>query len=92
MFGLGLSEILFLSVLALVVIGPKQLPEAARTLGRFLNELRRTTSVLTDDLKSHMKFEPIDLDPQPHRPAHEVSHEEVHPIVEHEDPEKKDPS
>lgn len=65
MFGLGFSEILFLAILALVVIGPKQLPEVARTLGRFLNELRRTTSVLTDDIKSQMKFDPLDLNKTP---------------------------
>lgn len=65
MFGLGLSEIIFLAILALVVVGPKQLPEVARTLGRFLNELRRTTNIMTDDLKSHMHFDPIDLNTPP---------------------------
>ena len=51
MFGLGMSEIIFLGVLALIVIGPKQLPEVARTLGRFLNELKRSTSDLSSELK-----------------------------------------
>jgi sec-independent protein translocase protein TatB len=51
MFGLGMSEIIFLGVLALIVIGPKELPELARTLGRFLNELKRSTNVLGEDLK-----------------------------------------
>lgn len=57
MFGLGLSEILFLGVLALIVIGPKQLPELARNLGRFLNELKRATDGLTDDLKSQTRID-----------------------------------
>lgn len=47
-----MSEIIFLAVLALIVIGPKELPELARTLGRFINELKRSTSGLTDDLKT----------------------------------------
>ena len=51
MFGLGFTEILFLLFLALVLIGPKQLPEVARTLGRFLRELKRTTNVLTEEMK-----------------------------------------
>jgi sec-independent protein translocase protein TatB len=52
MFGLGFTEIIFLAILALVLIGPKQLPEVARTLGRFLNELKRTTDDMTHDFKS----------------------------------------
>ena len=38
---------ILLSALALIVIGPKQLPEVARTLGRFLNELKRVTGDVT---------------------------------------------
>jgi len=41
------SEIIFLLVLALVIIGPKQLPELARNIGRFLNEVKRASSGLT---------------------------------------------
>ena len=59
MFGLGMSEIIFLGVLALIVIGPKELPELARTLGRFLNELKRTTNVLSDDLKQQAGFDKL---------------------------------
>ncbi len=37
----------------MVVIGPKQLPEVARTVGRFLNELRRSSDAIKDEfLKS----------------------------------------
>ncbi len=61
MFGLGFSEIIFISLLALIVIGPKELPEVARTIGRFLNELRRSTDVLREDLKSQVKVEPTIL-------------------------------
>lgn len=62
MFGFSLPEIIFLAVLALVVIGPKQLPEVARTLGRFLNELRRASSSLTDEFRQQVKIDPIRLD------------------------------
>ncbi len=51
MFGLGMSEIILLSVLALIIIGPKQLPEVARTLGRFINDLKRSTEGLKDEIK-----------------------------------------
>ncbi|MBO9668227.1 MAG: twin-arginine translocase TatA/TatE family subunit [Bdellovibrio sp.] len=61
MFGLGMSEIIFLAVLALIVIGPKELPQLARTLGRFLNELKRSTDSLTDELKTQARIDKIDL-------------------------------
>lgn len=53
MFNIGFSEMLFLGVLALLLIGPKQLPEVARTVGRLLNEFKRATNVLTDEIKNH---------------------------------------
>lgn len=59
MFGLGFSEIILLGVLALIIIGPKQLPDVARTLGRFLNELKRATDDFKDDFKRQAK---ADLD------------------------------
>lgn len=51
MFGLGMSEIILLSVMALIIIGPKQLPEVARTVARFINELKRSTEDLKDEFK-----------------------------------------
>ncbi len=65
MLGFSLPEILFLAVLALVVIGPKQLPEVARTLGRFLNELRRASNSFTEEFKSQVKVDPIRLEEKP---------------------------
>ena len=62
MLGLSISEILFLAVLALIVIGPKQLPEVARTIGRFLNEFRRTTNIMAEEWKSQAR---IDLEQKP---------------------------
>lgn len=43
MFNLGFTEMLAIAVIALVVIGPKQLPHVARVIGRVLGELRRAT-------------------------------------------------
>lgn len=52
MFNMGFTEMLVIAVLALILIGPKQIPEVARNVGRFLNELKRTTESFTDELKS----------------------------------------
>ena len=52
MLGFGMSEILFILFLALVLLGPKQLPEVARTLGRLVTEARRYFNTLSADVNS----------------------------------------
>ncbi len=45
MFGsIGMTELIVIMVVALVVIGPKRLPELARTLGKALGDFKRATS------------------------------------------------
>ena len=50
MFNMGFTELLVLAVIALIVIGPKQLPEVARVLASLINEFKRATSDLTDSI------------------------------------------
>ena len=47
MFNLGFPELLALGGLALLIIGPKQLPEVAKVVARTLNELKRATKDIT---------------------------------------------
>jgi Tat protein translocase TatB subunit len=50
MFGIGMPEFLLILVVALVVLGPKRLPELARSLGRGLAELKKTTGDLKQNI------------------------------------------
>ncbi len=50
MFNIGFMEFLVIGVVALVFIGPKQLPEVARVVGRLLSELRKATQDLSGGL------------------------------------------
>ncbi len=44
MVGMSFSETIFLFFLALVIFGPKKLPEIARQVGKYLNEFRRASN------------------------------------------------
>lgn len=46
MFGIGFTELFLIAVIALVVIGPKRLPDLARALGRGFAEFQRATEEL----------------------------------------------
>jgi sec-independent protein translocase protein TatA len=46
MFNLGMTELLIILGVALLVLGPKKLPELARALGKGLAEFKRATSDL----------------------------------------------
>ena len=48
MFGMGWQEILLILVVAVLVIGPEQLPQVARTLGKLIAQFRRVTNDLRD--------------------------------------------
>lgn len=53
MLGLGFWELVLLGIIALLVVGPDQLPHLARNLARFINELKRST----DDFKRELNTE-----------------------------------
>lgn len=51
MFGIGMPEMLLILAVALIVIGPKKLPELAKSLGRAFSEFKRATSELKESLE-----------------------------------------
>lgn len=53
MFGIGFPELLLILAIALIVLGPKRLPDLARALGRGFSEFKRAT----DELKQSFEEE-----------------------------------
>lgn len=90
MFGIGMPELLLILGLALIVLGPKKLPELAKALGKGLAEFRRAT----DDLKEEfhkMEREVEDTadksaadEPNPQEPVSQTAKTDISP-----EPEKK---
>lgn len=48
---------LLLGVIALIVIGPRQLPEFARQVGRILNEIKRAAGDFTHEMKNQVRVD-----------------------------------
>src|SRR5690349_10460003 len=51
MFGLGMGELLVILAIALIVLGPKKLPDLATSLGKAIRSFRKATRDLTDQLE-----------------------------------------
>lgn len=60
MFGLGIQEMLLVAFLAVVILGPKHLPQAAKTLGSWMIQLKRTSNQLRDSF--HQEVEELQKD------------------------------
>ena len=54
MFDIGFSELLLFGVIALIVLGPEKLPQAARTAGQWYAKLRRTVSTLQSEIEAEL--------------------------------------
>ena len=53
MFGIGMPEMILILAVALIVIGPKKLPDLAKSLGRAMGEFKKAAS----DLKESMQID-----------------------------------
>jgi TatA/E family protein of Tat protein translocase len=71
LFNIGPTELIVILVLALVVFGPKRLPEIGRTVGKSLREFRRATDEIKDELNMNVEDELPGDQPAPGEPGYE---------------------
>jgi len=51
MFGIGVQELIIIAVIALLIVGPKKLPDLAKTLGKGFRDFQKATEGITEDIK-----------------------------------------
>ena len=54
MFGIGLPELIIIAVVALIFIGPKNLPGVLRSFGRGLVQVKRATNEVRETVQEEM--------------------------------------
>lgn len=64
MFGLGIPELIIIFVIALLVFGPKKLPDLGKSIGRAMAEFKKASDDFQESVKSEMRDveKSVDLD------------------------------
>ncbi len=57
MFGIGMPELIIILTLALIIFGPRKLPELGRSLGKSLGEFKRASNELRNTLDEEIRLE-----------------------------------
>ena len=57
MFGIGVQELIIIAIIALLIVGPKKLPDLAKTLGKGFRDFKNATEGVAEDLKDTLKEE-----------------------------------
>jgi sec-independent protein translocase protein TatA len=63
MFDIGLQELVVIFVIALIVFGPKNLPQLGRSMGRAMREFRRASDEFRSTIETNLQIHEIDPPP-----------------------------
>lgn len=77
MFDLGMQELIVIFIVALLVFGPKRLPELGRTIGKGLAELKRAMHGVKEQMDAEMQEikQPVSLKQDSSKPEHHAETE-----------------
>lgn len=64
MFNIGMPELLLILAIALIILGPRKLPDIARALGRSLSEFRRASDEIKETIEADLNSEKDDSEKQ----------------------------
>ena len=62
MFGIGVPELIVIMVVALIVLGPKKLPDIAKALGKGMAEFRKATQEVKESLELNGDLQEVKKD------------------------------
>jgi sec-independent protein translocase protein TatA len=69
MFDIGLQELVLIFVIALLVFGPKNLPQLGRSMGRAMREFRRASDEFRSTIETNLQMNELDPPPSTTTPA-----------------------
>jgi sec-independent protein translocase protein TatA len=89
MFGsLGMPELIVIFIIALLIFGPRKLPELGRSLGRSLGEFRRASNELRNTLEEEIRID----EQRSASTGRAAADEAVHDEKGREEPKPREPS
>ena len=82
-FGIGWMEMIVIGLVALIVVGPQRLPQAAQTIGRLVGYATQQWRNIQQQIREPMEQEVIDIKGKFHDVARDIT--EIEPIGDNSD-------
>jgi sec-independent protein translocase protein TatA len=82
---IGMPELIIIFVIALIIFGPRKLPELGRSLGKSINEFKKASNELKSTLDEEIRIEE-QRSAERQRPAEPVRAHPAEPVVDDDQP------